>query len=303
MPTANALMGHREHLEFFEGLFAAGTLPAAILFAGPPMVGKTTLAERLARRLLCETGAACGTCASCRVPLDRHPDLIRTPTGDGGISRESTANLLRRVWEAPVLSRTLVAAIERVDRCSPEAASLLLKTLEDAPRRVRFLLTTDDDLRVPATVRSRCLVRRVQPLTAERLRRELSSRGLTGGTAARLATLSGGRPGLALRLHRSPDLFRQYAAWETALSNLPQTPLADRSSLAEETEEAGTTEDFLRFSHGFARAAVRAIAAGRGDPGAVRTSLRRSREAMVMLRANVPPRLALEYFLFHASRA
>jgi DNA polymerase III delta subunit-like protein len=290
------LIGHAREWAFLDTLRTRGRLPAALLLAGPPMVGKTTLLERLARHILCVTGTACGSCPACQMSLDTHPDVVRYAPEEGTQARESVAALLRRIRQRPVLGTAVLVFFERVDRYSFPAISLLLKGIEDAPRYVTFFLTTDAVRRVPETIRSRALVRHVSTVPIDALVQHASQHGVSTGEAQQLARVAGGRPGLLVRLLADPALRAEYARKTEFLERVGELPLADRSAFAAELDDRAAAEDALWLFQSMLRDHLHQSAAE--HLYRVAPLLRRSREALSMLRANVPPRLALEYLFF-----
>jgi len=132
----------------------------AYLFTGTRGVGKTTIARILAKALNCQKGITpepCGECAAC-VDIDngRFIDLIEVD----GASRtrvEDTRELLDNVQYAPTVGRFKIYLIDEVHMLSGHSFNALLKTLEEPPAHVKFILATTDPERIPVTVLSRCL--------------------------------------------------------------------------------------------------------------------------------------------------
>jgi len=132
----------------------------AYLFTGTRGVGKTTLARILAKSLNCETGVTaqpCGECAVCReIDEGRFVDLLEVDAASKtGV--DDTRELLDNVPYAPVRGRYKVYLIDEVHMFSGHSFNALLKTLEEPPPHVKFLLATTDPQKVPVTVLSRCL--------------------------------------------------------------------------------------------------------------------------------------------------
>ena len=132
----------------------------AYLFTGTRGVGKTTVARILARCLNCEVGVSsepCGSCASClEITEGRSIDLIEVDAASR-TKVEDTRELLENVQYAPTHSRFKVYLIDEVHMLSSSSFNALLKTLEEPPPHVKFLLATTDPQKLPATVLSRCL--------------------------------------------------------------------------------------------------------------------------------------------------
>ena len=137
-----------------------GRLHHAYLFTGTRGVGKTTLARILSKSLNCETGVSaspCGECSICReVDEGRFVDLLEVDAASKtGV--DDTRELLENVPYAPVRGRYKVYLIDEVHMFSGHSFNALLKTLEEPPPHVKFLLATTDPQKVPVTVLSRCL--------------------------------------------------------------------------------------------------------------------------------------------------
>ena len=137
-----------------------GRVHHAFLFTGTRGVGKTTIARLLAKCLNCETGVTaepCGECASCReIDAGRFVDLIEVDAASR-TKVDDTREILDNVQFAPTRGRYKVYLIDEVHMLSTHSFNALLKTLEEPPPHVKFLLATTDPQKLPATVLSRCL--------------------------------------------------------------------------------------------------------------------------------------------------
>ncbi len=132
----------------------------AYLFTGTRGVGKTTIARIFSKSLNCETGITatpCGTCATCtEIAQGRYIDLIEVDAASRtGV--DDTRDLLENVQYAPTRGRYKVYLIDEVHMFSKSSFNALLKTLEEPPPHVKFLLATTDPQKLPVTVLSRCL--------------------------------------------------------------------------------------------------------------------------------------------------
>ncbi len=138
----------------------SGRVHHAFLFSGTRGVGKTTIARILAKCLNCESGVTaepCGVCASCReIDAGRFPDLIEVDAASR-TKVDDTRDLLDNVQYAPTRGRYKVYLIDEVHMLSAHSFNALLKTLEEPPPHVKFLLATTDPQKLPVTVLSRCL--------------------------------------------------------------------------------------------------------------------------------------------------
>jgi DNA polymerase-3 subunit gamma/tau len=149
----------------------------AYLFTGTRGVGKTTIARIFAKSLNCETGVTsepCGQCSTCiDVDQGRFVDLIeidaasRTKVSD-------TREILDNVQYSPTRGRYKVYLIDEVHMLSRHSFNALLKTLEEPPEHVKFLLATTDPQKLPVTILSRCLQFNLQALTVEQIQQQLT---------------------------------------------------------------------------------------------------------------------------------
>ena len=144
----------------------------AYLFSGTRGVGKTTIARILARSLNCETGITakpCGECSACKeISEGRFVDLIEVDAASR-TKVEDTRDLLENVQYKPTRGRFKIYLIDEVHMLSNHSFNALLKTLEEPPEHVKFLLATTDPQKLPVTVLSRCLQFNLKNLPAQRI--------------------------------------------------------------------------------------------------------------------------------------
>ncbi len=154
------LVGQEHVLRALINALDNNRLHHAFLFTGTRGVGKTTIARILAKSLNCETGVTskpCGTCSACReIDAGRFVDLIEVDAASR-TKVEDTRELLENVQYAPSRGRYKVYLIDEVHMLSAHSFNALLKTLEEPPPHVKFLLATTDPQRLPVTILSRCL--------------------------------------------------------------------------------------------------------------------------------------------------
>lgn len=150
----------------------------AFLFTGTRGVGKTTVARILAKSLNCEQGVSsrpCGECSACReIDEGRFVDLVEVDAASR-TKVEDTRELLENVQYAPTRGRYKVYLVDEVHMLSNHSFNALLKTLEEPPPHVKFLLATTDPQRLPVTILSRCLQFNLKRLPLERIRDHLLS--------------------------------------------------------------------------------------------------------------------------------
>ncbi|MCI0666853.1 MAG: DNA polymerase III subunit gamma/tau [Methylococcaceae bacterium] len=149
----------------------------AYLFTGTRGVGKTTIARILAKALNCESRSGfdpCGECAVCRdVDAGRFIDLIEVDAASR-TKVEDTRDLLENVQYAPSRGGFKVYLIDEVHMLSGHSFNALLKTLEEPPPHVKFLLATTDPQKIPVTVLSRCLQLNLKRLPPEQIRTQMA---------------------------------------------------------------------------------------------------------------------------------
>jgi len=158
----------------------------AYLFTGTRGVGKTTIARILSRCLNCEQGVSsqpCGVCDACvEIGEGRFVDLIEVDAASR-TKVEDTRELLDNVQYAPTRGRYKVYLIDEVHMLSAHSFNALLKTLEEPPPHVKFLLATTDPQKLPVTILSRCLQFNLKALPADRIAlhlKELLEREMIG---------------------------------------------------------------------------------------------------------------------------
>ncbi|MGB1556636.1 MAG: DNA polymerase III subunit gamma/tau [Oceanococcaceae bacterium] len=171
-----------------ENALGRGQLHQALLFTGTRGVGKTTIARILARCLNCEAhdtpvSEPCGQCSACTsIDEGRFPDLFEIDAASR-TKVDDTRELLDNIPYAPVRGRVKVYLIDEVHMLSKSSFNALLKTLEEPPPHVQFLLATTDPHKLPVTVLSRCLqfhlARIPLPLMQQRLQSICESEGVT----------------------------------------------------------------------------------------------------------------------------
>ncbi len=144
----------------------------AYLFTGTRGVGKTTIARILAKCLNCEVGVSsnpCGQCSACtEIAEGRFVDLIEVDAASR-TKVEDTRELLENVQYAPTRGRYKVYLIDEVHMLSGHSFNALLKTLEEPPPHVKFLLATTDPQKLPVTILSRCLQFHLKNMSQERI--------------------------------------------------------------------------------------------------------------------------------------
>ena len=166
------LVGQEHVVGALKNALEQGRLHHAWLLTGTRGVGKTTIARILAKSLNCENaehGEPCGVCSSCtQIDAGRFVDLLEIDAASNtGI--DNIREVLENAQYAPTVGKYKVYIIDEVHMLSKSAFNAMLKTLEEPPEHVKFILATTDPQKVPITVLSRCLQFVLRNLTAEQV--------------------------------------------------------------------------------------------------------------------------------------
>jgi DNA polymerase III subunit gamma/tau len=171
------MMGQDHVMRALQNALERNQLHHAYLFTGTRGVGKTTIARLFAKCLNCEraiSASPCGECTSCiEIDQGRHIDLLEIDAASR-TKVEDTRDLLENVQYLPQHGRFKIYLIDEVHMLSGHSFNALLKTLEEPPPHVKFLLATTDPQRLPATVLSRCLQLHLKNMTAEQIVNQLA---------------------------------------------------------------------------------------------------------------------------------
>ncbi|OGH74382.1 MAG: hypothetical protein A3G00_04385 [Candidatus Magasanikbacteria bacterium RIFCSPLOWO2_12_FULL_43_12] len=232
------IIGHQEALEFFNKVIASNNLSHAYCFIGPEQVGKRTVAEEIAAKLL----------QTSRERLSRQPDFITTEqslnekTGKTrkDITVEQMRELRARLSQHAFAGGYKVALIDDAEKMNIEAANALLKTLEEpSPRTILFLIAIDED-KLPATILSRCQRIYFHPVKKEELEKYLAARGVT---KPELASLALGLPGRLIDWLEDEEKFTAYKAEADRFLGMIGQPFFSKLKSVEELfgEKGGDT--------------------------------------------------------------
>lgn len=170
------LMGQEHVVRALTGGLQSGRLHHAFLFTGTRGVGKTTIARIIAKALNCDVGVSatpCGVCSACLdIDAGRFPDLLEVDAASR-TKVDDTREILDNVVYAPARGRFKVYLIDEVHMLSISSFNALLKTLEEPPAHVKFLLATTDPQKLPVTVLSRCLKFHLKRLSIPQIAKQM----------------------------------------------------------------------------------------------------------------------------------
>jgi DNA polymerase-3 subunit delta' len=266
------VVGHKKIIDVLRKQILAGKVSHAYLFVGPEGVGKTAVAMEL----LGAIGARAGLVAVSRLRDEKTGRL------KSAVSVEQIRELCERLALTSFDGGRKVAFVEDADWMNDAAANALLKTLEEPRGDVTVVLRAETLESVPATVASRCQVLRFHAVAEEEIAASLVGRGLDREEACRLARLSNGRPGVAVRLlvdgaYRA-ERETAAAAFEAAMSASLPRRLALAAELLPKSEEDKATA-LAKILDAWESAARERMLAGDGRCVAILDRIRESREA------------------------
>jgi DNA polymerase-3 subunit gamma/tau len=171
--TFSDVVGQKPVVQTLRKAIESGRWASAYLFIGGRGLGKTTIARILAKGILCEKGPTpepCGECDTCQeITASRHIDVLEIDAASNTGVDNVRDTIIQAVSTSPVRGRAKVFIIDEVHMLSASAFNALLKTIEEPPPHVVFIMATTDGHKVPATIRSRCQRFDFRPITREEL--------------------------------------------------------------------------------------------------------------------------------------
>ena len=240
------LYGQEHILKQLESGLRQSRLAHAYLLVGPPHIGKMALAVNLAQGLNClqGPGVPCGDCTQCdRIGRGQHTDVRIVGVGQNAETRPTRTvigigdvkEVLHQANLKPYEGACGVIIFDGAESLSEEAANSLLKTLEEPPPQVLILLLTANEEELLPTIRSRCRRLTLLPVPNQQMvERLVEAHGADQDMAERLARLSRGCPGWAIRAINDPQILEQQEGELQRIFEMSQANLSERFSYAGE---------------------------------------------------------------------
>ena len=242
--TSEDIAGQERAAALLRAALRRGRLAHACLLVGPRGVGRLGLARGLAATLLCtrSEAEACGECRSCLLLRKGvHPDYeeVGVPEGKQQLPIEVVRSLQDKAAVKPLVARGRVFVIRDAERMNIQAANCFLKTLEEPPGELHFILIAASLWDIPPTIVSRCQLIKLSGLVPARLEQSLRGEGLADEEAWWLARRSWGSPGLARALGDMALPVFNHALCERLLKLEPHDALELTDWLCAEADRAG----------------------------------------------------------------
>lgn len=313
-----SLLGHRDVLKFFDASIAADRLSHAYCFVGPSQVGKRTVAETLAARLLEVDRAKLATMPDY-MTVSRLFDEKKEKTKKD-ITVEQIQDVQRFLYGRPFLKQYKVTIIDEAEQLNRHAANALLKTLEEpSERSVLFLVVTDETM-LPETIRSRCQMIYFSRVAEEDMRAFCLEQGVSSGQTEEMVRLSLGLPGLLHSWVREPELFERHKKEIDRFLEMIGKPLYKKMQIIEElfgdkTDHVAARNNLMRVLDTWQIVTRDLVLSAHGLTGQYmltqvqerapwsRETITRTRQSMLqakrLLQDNVHPRLLVEQILIH----
>lgn len=222
-------LGYSEIEQRFGEAMMANKLHHAWLLHGIKGIGKRLLAENLAGLLMCETHSACGTCHAClMLAAGSHPDVHAVELLDGkrDINIEQIRGVLEFLSLSGAESERRVVIVDDAERMNMQAANALLKGLEEPAAGSLVLIVCADVNRLPATIRSRCMLQNCPPLSDEAVRQVLTDMEIDDAFIDLAVRLAEGAPG-RVECMQQREIAQALQQWQELISDISQADIGE----------------------------------------------------------------------------
>lgn len=297
------VIGHQKRLMELEKELADDNVAHAYLFAGPSQLGKFSIAKKMANILQCENNY-CHTCAVCQeIAKGYHGDTIELVDDGESIKIEALREILSRLHMSRQ-GRHKILLIQNIERMTPESANAILKTLEDPPEKVIFLLTTGNVQDVLPTILSRVRTHNFHRVAEQDVFALLQNLYplADGDELKTMSTFSMGRPGMAVSFMENAEVYAAYKKMYNDIIALVKKP--DRvdqfvyvAELVKDSQEAEGNHMLQEFLEALQEVLRKEMIEKTGDEAAVKKVLlllREAQKAHDLLKRNVNKKLLLE---------
>jgi DNA polymerase-3 subunit delta' len=241
------VIGHQKVIDFLNKSIVGNRLAHAYLFSGPAHLGKMDVALEFAKALQCDKKhlnfSSCGKCQPClQAGKNTHPDIliveplkeeIKEKIKEKEISIEQIRQVRQQLGLFPYYGQYKIIIINRAEKMTREAASALLKTLEEPSAKTTIILVSSAPRTLLPTIISRCLTIRFGLARTEEITAGLKKIGCAAKEAAMLAKVAGNKPGLALEYFKNPALLKEREKEINQLASLLKKDLSVKFKYAE----------------------------------------------------------------------
>lgn len=295
------IIGHEKELARLEHEISENNVSHAYLFSGPDKIGKNAIAKTFAGILQCENHF-CHTCPTCiQIQKGCHYDTFEIVDDGESIKIDRIRGVIGSLSLSTQSPRKIIM-IQNIERLSQEAMNALLKSLEEPPRRVIFLLTTNNLKAVPETIVSRVRLYSFHLVPKDILEKELQTRypDIAVHTLDRILSFSLGKAGKAIELLESAELLDRYQSLYNDLDLWYRKPdIVRQFAKAEElAEDPLKIKMFFEILLHFLRREMLALGSKEPERGDLISHvfylIEESKRAKRLIERNINPRLALE---------
>jgi len=311
------IIGHDQQKKFLLALAKSENIPHALIFSGPPKIGKKTVALEFVKSIFCQnknlTNSVCGNCYSCRAINDlTFPDLAYIAPEEEGkeIKIDQIWSLTEKLSLKSYDNYYKIGIIDQAHLMNLYAQNALLKTLEEPKGKTVIILITAHPEMLLSTIRSRAQNLKFGIVAKQEIEKHLISLGASESTAKEITILSSGQVGRALDFYHNPELKKEFLKNLDEIESLCSAEFNDRFNYAKKIiDEAETAEALMQkmeiWERFFRREMLVKIFGGKSKfPSQSDSDLKNIVKNLEKLKylisaTNINKRLALENFLLN----